>query len=87
MNDWRDIEQASLHCVVLRAAVEMARSGVPQLQALAGAALYLSAQNKRLIDADIERSMRELARPAAREQFWQDLGRPADAHLGAVGGE
>lgn len=24
---------------------------------------------------------------AAREEFWLDLGRPADAHLGAVGGE
>lgn len=26
-------------------------------------------------------------RVAAREAFWRDIGRPADGHLGAVGGE
>lgn len=23
----------------------------------------------------------------ARDEFWQDIGRPADGHIGAVGGE
>lgn len=30
---------------------------------------------------------RERRRQVAREAFWQDIGRPADGHLGAVGGE
>lgn len=30
---------------------------------------------------------RDRRQRAAREAFWQDLGRPADGHLGAVGGE
>lgn len=48
-------------------------------------------------DTDFEQALRyelacareafRLERRRRQEAFWQDLGRPADGHIGAVGGE